>query len=161
MTKRTAWAFTSGLIGLLLFILPLTGCKNTAEPATQEELVIKLERTACFGACPVYSLTIKGNGTVIYEGKDFVQTKGVQETTVGPDVINQLLLAFEESDYFSLNDSYTRFGKSDMPSVYTSISIGNHTKSVKHYLGDSSAPENLIELENKIDEIVNTDQWTK
>ena len=146
---------------LLLFTSLLSGCVRKAEPFIQDELVIKLERTACFGKCPVYSLTINGNGTVVYEGKDFVKIKGVEETTVGPEIIDQLLQAFEEAGYFSLNDSYTGFGKSDMPSAYTSISIGNNTKAVKHYLGDSSAPKKLTDLENKIDTIVNSAQWIK
>ena len=133
----------------------------TSTPVTQEELVITLERTACFGKCPVYSLMIKGNGTVIYAGVDFVKTKGIQETTISMDAINQLVTEFEKADYFSLNDSYTAFGMSDMPSANTSISIGGKTKAINHYLGDRSAPEQLTELENRIDEIVNSAQWIK
>jgi len=134
---------------------------RTSSPANQEELLIRLERTACFGKCPVYSLMIKGDGTVIYSGVDFVQTRGIQETTVSMDAINQLVMEFEKADYFSLNDNYTNFGVSDMPSVNTSISIEGKTKAIKHYLGDRSAPKQLTELENKIDEIVNSAQWIK
>jgi PKD repeat protein len=126
---------------------------------TGEELIITLERTACFGTCPVYSLKINGDGSVIYAGVDFVQTRGIQETTISMDAVEQLLTEFEKADYFSLNDSYTSFGVSDMPSVNTSISMGGKTKAIKHYLGDLSAPEQLTELENKIDEIVNSAQW--
>jgi hypothetical protein len=75
--------------------------------------------------------------------------------------VNKLISDFEQADYFSLNDSYTSFGVSDMPFVTTSIRIGGRTKTVRHYLGDRSAPEQLTELENKIDEIVNSDQWIK
>ena len=123
------------------------------------ELVITLERTACFGTCPVYSLKIKGDGSVIYSGVDFVQTQGIHEGTISMDAIERLITEFEKADYFSLNDSYTNFGVSDMPSANTSISIGDKTKAIKHYLGDRSAPEKLTELENKIDEIVNSAQW--
>ena len=161
MIKTSIWYLSIVFIGLLLFTSLLSGCVRKAKPVTQDELVIKLERTACFGTCPVYSLKINGNGTVVYEGKDFVRIKGVEETTVGPEIIDQLLQAFEETGYFSLNDSYTGFGKSDMPSAYTSISIGNHTKSIKHYLGDLSAPKKLTDLEHKIDTIVNSAQWIK
>ena len=170
MIKRGSWYFSVGCIVLLLLIAFLTGCttisKNdgtnkSSSPVTQEELVIKLERTACFGACPVYSLMIKGDGTVIYAGEDFVKTEGIQETKISMDAINQLILEFDKVDYFSLKDSYTSFGKSDMPSANTSISIGGTTKAVKHYLGDPNAPKQLTELENKIDEIVNSAQWIK
>jgi hypothetical protein len=150
-----------GLIGLLISSALLSGCIRNAEPVVQEELIIRFERTACFGACPVYSLTINGNGKVIYEGKNNVKIKGIHEVAVDPSVIGRLLEAFEDAGYFTLNDSYTGFGKSDMPFAYTSISIGNRTKSVKHYLGDSNAPKKLTELENKIDTIMNSAQWIK
>jgi len=134
---------------------------KTSPLSTQKELVIKLERTACFGKCPVYSLMIKGDGTVIYAGVQFVKTTGIQETKISMDAVNQLILDFEKADYFSLKESYTKFGKSDMPSANTSISIGGRTKAIKHYLGDLTAPKQLTELENKIDEIVNSAQWIK
>jgi hypothetical protein len=166
MTKRGYRFFTTGCIVIFLLMALLAGCtkdgtNKSSSTGTEEDLVITLERTACFGACPVYSLTINGDGTVIYVGEDFVKTKGERETTIGADAVNQLVLEFEKADYFSLNDSYTGFGVSDMPSANTSITVGGQTKAVKHYLGDRSAPEKLTELENKIDEIVNSAQWIK
>ena len=137
------------------------GTNKPLPSSTSEELVITLERTPCFGKCPVYSLKIKGEGTVIYSGVDFVKTKGIQETTISLEALNQLLTEFEKVDYFSLSDSYTKFGKSDMPSANTSISIGGQTKAIKHYLGDLTAPKQLTALENKIDELVNSAQWIK
>ena len=41
-----------------------------------KEVVITLERTACFGVCPVYKLTIYGDGRVLYDGIRFVRTEG-------------------------------------------------------------------------------------
>ena len=170
MIKRRTWSFTAICIGLLLLVTLQTGCMKIVRNADKdrpsssisgEELLIRLERTACFGKCPVYSLMIKGDGTVIYSGVDFVQTRGIQETTIPIADVNELVLEFEKADYFSLDDSYTKFGKSDMPSVYTSITLGGISKSVEHYLGDLTAPKELTELEDKIDEIVNSDQWIK
>lgn len=170
MIKKKYHPFSAGYIGLLLIMVVITGCFNPAKtdranetplPDIEDELIIKLERTACFGKCPVYSLLIKGDGTVIYSGVDFVKIKGIQEAKISKDAVNRLITEFEKADYSSLKDSYTAFGKSDMPSVNTSISMGYMTKSVKHYHGDSSAPKQLTDLENKIDEIVNTAQWIK
>jgi hypothetical protein len=161
MGKRASWFFYIAMAGLLLVITPFTGCKPEKNNVAQEDVVIKLERGACFGSCPVYTLTIFGNGTVVYEGEDFVQTKGSRETTISTDAINQLVSDFDKANYFSLNDSYTGFGVSDMPFVTTSIRIGGRTKAIKHYLGDRSAPQQLTELENRIDEVANSEQWIK
>jgi hypothetical protein len=161
MINRASRFFYITVLGLFLLTTLLVGCTPAKNDATQEELVIKLERGACFGDCPVYSLTIFGNGTVVYDGKDFVQTKGARETAISTGAVNELVSEFEKADYFSLNDSYTQFGVSDMPYVTTSIHIGGKTKTISHYLGDRSAPAQLTELENRIDEIVNSDQWIK
>ena len=42
------------------------------------DVVIRLERTACFGECPVYSVAIDGDGNVVYEGAKFVRVVGRQ-----------------------------------------------------------------------------------
>jgi hypothetical protein len=170
MINRGRLSFLVGSICLLFLVVLLTGCititKNdgasgSPSPAINEDIVITLERTPCFGQCPVYSLKIKGDGTVIYSGVQFVKITGIQETTISMDAVDQLLMEFEKADYFSLNDSYIKFGKSDMPSANTSITLGGLTKAINHYLGDLTAPKSLTELENKIDEIVNSDQWIK
>ena len=49
----------------------------------------------------------------------------------------------------------------DMPSAFTSLTVDGKTKTVRHYHGDFSAPKELTELEDKIDEIVNSNQWIK
>ena len=163
-----------GVVIFSLLAVLAMGCittgKTTGENAAKqvasstgapEKLVIKLERTACFGNCPVYSLTINGDGTVVYDGKDFVRTKGIKETTVSMEAISRIVAKFDEAEYFSMKDSYTGFGKSDMPHANTSISMGSRAKSVRHYLGDQTAPKKLIELENSIDDTVNSAQWVK
>lgn len=147
---------------LSLVSVSIAGCTST-QPNTQEnkDVVITLERTACFGTCPVYSLTIQGDGTVVYEGKDFVEVKGTAEKTISQDQIDKLVTEFEKADYFSLKDSYTERTITDAPTVTTSISISGKTKTIEHYRGDENAPERLTQLEDKIDEIVNSDQWIK
>jgi len=39
---------------------------------------IELERTACLGTCPIFIIILYGNGTIIYEEKQFVKTEGIQ-----------------------------------------------------------------------------------
>ena len=134
---------------------------QTPTPGNLDEVVITLERTVCFGACPEYKLTIYGNGSVVYEGKRFVRIEGKRTITIGEVKVRQLLSEFKNIDYFSLNDSYEEFMATDMPSAFTSLTVDGKTKTVRHYHGDFSAPKELTELEDRIDEIVNTDQWIK
>jgi predicted secreted protein/(2Fe-2S) ferredoxin len=125
-----------------------------------DDVVITLERTHCLGTCPVYTLAIYGDGTVVYEGKDFVAIEGRQETTIGGEKIEQLLAEFERTDYLSLSDSYTECIITCLPSATTSLTIDGETKTIAHYHGDLNAPAVLAELEDTIDEIAGSSQWT-
>ena len=87
--------------------------------------------------------------------------KGNAESTISQEEIEQLVAEFEKVDYFSLNDSYSERTITDAPYVITSITIDGKTKSIEHYHGDFSAPETLTQLEDKIDEIVNSNQWVE
>ena len=146
---------------ILISSISFAGCSRsqTPQPDNIKDVVITLERTICFGTCPDYTLTIQGDGTVTYEGRMFVRVEGTRTAIISEDKIRQLLSEFQRIDYFSLNDSYEEFGATDMPSAITSLTINGKTKTVRHYHGDFSAPEQLTELEDRIDEIVNSDQW--
>jgi hypothetical protein len=133
--------------------------RSVTVPENIRNAVITLERTPCFGACPVYTLTIYGTGRVVYEGIDYVNVTGTREGSISDEQVMSLISRFTEIDYFSLNDSYEQFNKSDMPSAITSITMNELTKTVRHYHGDTSAPEVLTELEDFIDETVNSAQW--
>ena len=130
-------------------------------PNNIKEVVITLEKTACLGVCPVYKLTIYGDGRVVFEGIRCVKIEGTRTTTINEDKIKQLILEFRKIDYYSLKNSYEEHNATDMPSAFTSLTLDGKTKTVRHYHGDISAPKELTELENKIDEVVNSDQWTK
>lgn len=137
------------------------------------DLVITLERTMCFGSCPAYSLTIYGNGIGVYEGKFFVMVEGIQEFKLTKKQISLLVEAFEEAEYFSLEDYYS-IAVTDMPSVTTSITFQGKSKLVYHYAWcidyetvtipegqpRDAAPQALCALEDRIDEIINVTQWT-
>jgi len=154
------------LIFILMMELSINACAPNVDPTspttteiTFPDVVITLERTACHGTCPVYKLNIEGNGTVTYEGQDFVQVKGKQTASLSPAQIQDLFSAFEETKFFTLTD-YTHEDTTDSPTVITSITLNGKTKTVHHYYGDNSAPQELFDLESKIDEITNSKQWT-
>lgn len=151
------------VVTLIALTLIAAGCARTQTPTPSnlDKVVITLERTVCFGVCPEYKLTIYGSGTVVYEGKMFVRIEGKRTIAISEEKVRQLLSEFKKIDYFSLNDSYEEFMGTDMPSAFTSLTVDGNTKAVRHYHGDFSAPKELTELEDKIDEIINTDQWIK
>ena len=150
------------VIAVCLAVVVLSaGCGKPSMPDDISDVVLSLERGPCFGACPVYRLTVYGDGRVIYEGIRFVSVEGTRTATVSEDKVRQIIGEFYAIDYFSLHDEYTHVNATDMPSATTSITIGGKTKTVIHYHGDFSAPDELTALEDKIDEIVSTRQWVE
>lgn len=138
------------------------GCGQTAKatpvPTNIANVYITMERQACKGQCPVYSLMIYGTGSAVFQGVENVERIGGAQTSVSNEKIEQLVSEFLKIDFFSLEDSYEEHVITDAPTVITSITIDGQTKTVKHYHGDTNAPEELTELENTIDEILNIDQ---
>jgi hypothetical protein len=111
------------LIFILIIILcpSINACARITDSSsptptkkTSSDLVITLERTVCHGTCPAYKLTIEGNGTVIYEGEEFVQVKGKQTASLSPAQIQDLVSAFEQANFFMLTD-YTHEDTTDSP----------------------------------------------
>lgn len=130
---------------------------------------ITLERTACFGTCPMYKVTITSDGTVTFNGVRFTKTTGMAKGKITAEDFRQLVSEFENIDYFSLPDSYAPGTPvcpqriTDMPSANTSIRLKGKTKSVAHYYGcgDKGALAQLTALEKKIDDVAGTQKWIK
>lgn len=136
------------------------GSSNDGYPPGRHEPLATLERTPCFGTCPVYKVSIFRDGTVEYVGERFVKVQGRATGHITAEQLTQLRALFQQSGYLQLGDSYERHDVTDQPSAHTSYSPApGQTKSVRHYLGDRSAPRALIDVEDGIDRIVHIEQW--
>src|SRR5438093_11038358 len=49
------------------------------------ELTITLERSECYGTCPIYSVAIRGDGSGTYRGEKYVAIKGKERFQVSRD----------------------------------------------------------------------------
>jgi Domain of unknown function (DUF6438) len=167
---------TSSVLILILLTLAV-GCRAQDAQPRANSLEIRLQRTACYGTCPVYSLTVDSKGNVEFVGKQYVETVGSAKSTIPVEKMRLLAAEIERADFFSLKDAYTgRSGNcpisaTDMPSVTLRVKLNEKEKNIEHYLGcfeTSGAggelpifPRKLALLEDKIDEIIGTEQWIK
>lgn len=131
--------------------------------------VITLERTACFGSCPVYKVKIFADGKVVYEGKKFVKRKGKIQARITKAEVQRLVSEFNNLNYLNLEDEYNPGGPNcpegwtDHPSAITSLEWQGKKKTIRHYHGCKGAPvlDQLTALEDKIDEIAKTKRWLR
>ncbi|MGN6773191.1 MAG: DUF6438 domain-containing protein [Rhizobiaceae bacterium] len=165
---------------LLLCLFLLTSCQYIGASfpeVDRNKLKISLQRTACFGSCPDYKVTIAGNGRVVFETtpnldrddvanvhrafstESGVRVPGTHRTTIEPNVIDQLLAQFEQARFFALRDEY-RAEVTDNPTYVVTIDTGNGQKSVIDYVGkEAGMPESVTALQDAIDAAAGTDRW--
>jgi hypothetical protein len=128
----------------------------------RDTTVITMERHGTAnGSFPTYSLTVYGNGSVIYKGIKNVATSGIKAYHIHKDRARELIKTFDDLYYFSFKEKYSDSGKaSNLPVVTTSINKNGQLKTVvdDH---NSYAPLRLRQLEDKIDELTNSKQWLK
>jgi len=143
-----------------LLAVCLLGAATLHAQDSEPGVAITLERTACFGACPIYTVTIFEDGTVRYNGERFVDVTGEQTSEIEPETVARMVEAFENAGYFDWDEAYDEMTITDAPSVITSVTRDGETHRIHRYTGDSSAPLALAFLEAWIDEMANTQQWT-
>lgn len=145
---------------------------QTSKPTEQtvpQDTLITLERTGCYGMCPIYKVSISPDGTVVFEGKRFVKKVGTARSVITEEQIRELIGAFEKINYFELSDQYMgpddgcKQWFTDHPSAITSITRNGKSKSVTHYYGCRGLDvlKDLERLEQAIDDAVNTAQWIR
>lgn len=141
----------------------MTGDVPTAKNGTGNKpsydlsnLTITLQRGACFGTCPIYTVVLKGNGAIEFNGERFVQAQGLHTDTLTLQEVQDLVHAFHTSGFFSLHDSYRNDHISDLPLTVVTFADGTTTKRIEDYYG---APDALRALEHRIDSVLRTQRW--
>ena len=80
-------------------------------------LTITLSRSPCFGACPVYEVTIHVDGSVDYNGIRFVGATGDQHAKISRSRVRDLYARFRRANFFWLYGNYHAF-VTDLPSAH-------------------------------------------
>jgi hypothetical protein len=123
---------------------------------------ITLERTPCYGLCPVYKVTVLGTGEVEYFGETCVDKAGTHRWRISRRRLQRLEEAFERANYLHLDDDYTEYGVTDAPGCLTSVEYDDgSSKSIVHYYKAPAVPYALTELEDEIDRIVGVERYTE
>jgi len=124
-------------------------------------LKIRLERSGCYGTCPAYRVELSADGTVRYDGEDYVAVAGKQETHVPVDRVRRLYEEFVKDEFFWTFNEY-RTTVTDHPTYTVTISFDGHTKKVVDYVGlEAGMPEKIAALEDAIDDTAETRKWVK
>jgi hypothetical protein len=149
--------------------LPAKCAPAALDPATS----VTLKRTACLGACPVYSVTVRGDGRVAWNGEAHVATLGPASATIDPKKARELVEMITGSCFLVMRDVYY-LPMTDHAWANTTLTLGDRVKTVRHNVGSlganvesialpgyCSAPPALDAIEKKIDAVAGTARWIK
>jgi len=109
---------------------------------------IGIERTACFGSCPVYVCLIRSDAVVRYHGGAHVDRIGDWETKIDPYKFHNLANFIAESGYSQMQDTFAT-SVTDGDTVYTTFLLKGRRKVFRNYA--SSGPPKLWALQQLID----------
>ena len=120
-----------------------------------EESVIEMSRTPCFGSCPAFDFSMKGNGEAAYEGKHFVELEGKHTRIFPPDTINYIFTTLVDADLWQYKNEYSE-QVTDLPTTYLSFRHDGKTKRIKMYYG---YPKELETLADMLQELAFSQGW--
>ena len=136
-----------------------------------EDLHISLSRGPCLGTCPVFEVSLDGNGKVHYTGKSFVKETGIRTHTIDPDQAFKLLKYAVKIGFFDFKANYdtaltlkktdglitgSRYRSTDHPETRITITVGRKSKTVTEGLG---APLALLAFQKRIERIAGISDW--
>lgn len=114
-----------------------------------DSVSITIERTPCFGFCPVYVLTLSGNGQVVYQGRNYVGTTGERRDTMSVNAFVELVDEFVRLRFEETPDEYTtrraverrgdrlvltEFMATDLPMTILTLQLGSRIKTTRFYV---------------------------
>jgi hypothetical protein len=142
---------------IFIVVVSLFSCNSSKQTYNAANMTIKMEKTPCYGFCPVYNLTIEGNGIGTYIGKKNVKKIGTYKFNFSSAQIDSLVKEFEDINFWDLADKYEA-KITDLPTTYITFSLNGRTKRIKDYFG---SPQSLKNLEEKLDRLSNDLNWIK
>ncbi len=122
--------------------------KEIALPIEKEvKLIAKINRTSCYGKCPVFTIELYDNGMVKYNGIAFVDKKGAFIATANSEFMAKIQSKALSINYLSFENKYpiAPVVIADLPTTTTFIRIGEEGKQVSD---NFDAPRDLIDFEN-------------
>ncbi len=122
-----------------------------------DRVIIEMEKTPCYGRCPVYTIQIDERGKGLLEGIENTPFTGLHSFRLSRKEVEGLKAGFERIGFFGLQDRYYDH-VTDLPTTYLTYRSGSRKKKIMDYFG---APEELKSLEKQIETLVFTKKMKK
>lgn len=127
----------------ILITLVLVSCKSSSQQTgTESEQIFSLNTTSCMGECPVYELTLYGDKTLTFNGKENTTIEGEHSKVLSDENFDALLGIIEAVDWSEYEHKYTS-NMSDLPTHNYTYTRDGVNKEVSKY---GNEPESLSKM---------------
>jgi len=139
---------TTILLLVSLSLISAQKCKKNTSGGGSSPLV-EMHTGACFGYCPVFTLTALNNGLVRYNGERFVEKIGKDSFNLTAEELKKLQTKVKEVNLWQYPDMI-KTDVVDAPFVTLTAFDGDKSKSVR---GSFDRPAPLLELEGLLKDL--------
>lgn len=125
-----------------------------------ENLIVN--KSPCFGACPMYKLEFTKDGTAYLDARNFLKNKlkGKYSARLNKESIGNLFKELNELDFPKLNDKYGNKQITDLPATDLEIRYNGHNIKKIHDYGNRGTAE-LGKFYLYVDSLIYAQQWEK
>lgn len=117
---------------------------------------IGLERTVCFGDCPVYTVIVSKDGRFLYDGEANVKRIGHFTGKVDTNELREIFRFVSSIGFSRLADGYS-YPMTDAASTFTMVRKDGREKIVWNYA--NSGPPSLWAFDQLIDKLLDDAHW--
>lgn len=115
----------------------------------EKNVLLRIQKTPCFGDCAVYTLSIDKKGNVTYNGSAYVLEKGIREFTLTDAQLENITKTLAKKDFSEFKKVYDNPNISDLPSTF----IAHNGKQIQIRLWNN-IPDELIEVHEYVEGIL-------
>ena len=148
---------------LALLALLFSACGSSKELQYDEDgnpiytRLVEFQRGACYGECPVYTLTVYNEGLAKFNGKKFTDKTGIHTKQLSKAQVSELRTFLEKAKLFDYPDSY---GEGIVDAQLTTLTYYSENDGpVKRISGKDDRPEALKAIDARMEELVNSAGW--
>lgn len=150
-------------------LLALAGalCACATSPSLPQQSV-SIERTACYGRCPVYRFTLYSDGRYVWQGREYVSDLGTVRGWRDARTYAAAMKLLSDARYLEFKDSYVSDSEcevwaTDNPTVTIVVENASSQKKITHYLGCQgfAREDALTQLEGNMDKVLRTREFIR
>jgi len=136
--------------------------KQLAAMTETPDAIVQMRRAGCSsGVCPVYSVSVFLDGTVVYEGRSNVAVVGKQRAKLPADRVGQLIVAMQDARFLDNPDNCCSCPGADQANIVViDYRPGQVQKTIVHDQACESAPVAMNMLTSTIERLTAVERWT-